>query len=77
MFQQYNELELLVLSNLIHLINMTRKYKKISKQRFFIELIRNWRFITFIKKMARKKYELTYKNLYLLYLQIANEIFGN
>ena len=60
-----------------YLINMTKMHKNIAKQRFFRELIRKWRFISFTKKMARKKLELMYKNLHASYLQMADEIFGD
>ena len=60
-----------------YLINMTIMHKNIAQQRFFRELIRKWRFISFTKKMARKKLELMYKNLHASYLQMADEIFGD
>ena len=59
-----------------YLINITKMHQNIAKQRFFRELIRKWRFISFTKKMARKKLELMYKNLHASYLQMADEIFG-
>ena len=65
------------LYNLFYLINVTKMHKQISQQRFFRELIRKWRFISFTKKMARKKLELMYKNLHASYLQMADEIFGD
>ena len=52
-------------------------HKKITKQRFFREMIRKWRFITFTKIMARRKLELMYKNLHASYMQMADEIFGD
>ncbi len=65
------------LYRLFYLINMTKMHKNIAKQRFYRELIRKWRFISFTKKMARKKLELMYKNLHSSYLQMADEIFGD
>jgi len=65
------------LYKLFYLVNVTRMHKKISSQRFFRELIRKWRFITFTKKMARRKLELMYKNLHASYMQMADEIFGD
>jgi hypothetical protein len=64
------------LYNLFYLINLTKMHKYIAEQRFNRELIRKWRFITFTKKLARKKLELMYKNLHASYLQMADEIFG-
>jgi hypothetical protein len=61
---------------LYYLMNVTNMHKKISKQRYYRELIRKWRFMTFAKKMARKKMELMYKNLHSSYMQMANEFFG-
>ena len=51
-------------------------HSNIALQRYYRELIRKWRFITFSKKMTRKKLELMYKNLHASYLQMADEIFG-
>ena len=65
------------LYRVFYLINMTKMHKNIAKQRFYRELIRKWRFISFTKKMARKKLELMYKNLHSSYLQMADEIFGD
>jgi hypothetical protein len=65
------------LYKLFYLINVTRMHKKITKQRFFREMIRKWRFITFTKIMARRKLELMYKNLHASYMQMADEIFGD
>ena len=65
------------LYKLFYLINVTRMHKKISTQRFYREMIRKWRFISFTKKMARRKLELMYKNLHASYMQMADEIFGD
>ena len=51
-------------------------HSNIANQRYYRELIRKWRFITFSKKMTRKKLELMYKNLHASYLQMADEFFG-
>ena len=64
------------LYRLFYIINLTKMHKNIAEQRFYRELIRKWRFISFTKKMARKKLELMYKNLHASYLQMADEIFG-
>ena len=61
---------------LFYLLNMTRMHSNIASQRYHRELIRKWRFITFTKKMTKKKLELMYKNLHASYLQMADEIFG-
>ena len=51
-------------------------HTNIAAQRYYREIIRKWRFISFTKKMARKKMELMYKNLHASYLQMADDIFG-
>ena len=64
------------LYRLYYLFNITKMHANIASQRYYRELIRKWRFITFSKKMTRKKLELMYKNLHASYLQMADEIFG-
>ena len=64
------------LYRLYYLCNITKMHSNIALQRYYRELIRKWRFITFSKKMTRKKLELMYKNLHASYLQMADEIFG-
>ena len=64
------------LYRLYYLLNITKMHSNIANQRYYRELIRKWRFITFSKKMTRKKLELMYKNLHASYLQMADEIFG-
>ena len=61
---------------IIYLLKITFMHKGISKKRFIRELLRKWRFISFVKIMTKKKLELMYKNLHISYLQMANEIFG-
>ena len=62
---------------LIYLIRITKMHQNVAKNRFIRELVRKWRFAAFVKKMARKKLELMYKNLHYSYLQMANEVFGD
>ena len=62
---------------LIYLLRVLKLNKDVAKGRFLRELIRKWRFSAFVKKMARKKLELMYKNLHVSYLQMANEVFGD
>ena len=64
------------LYRLFYLLNMTKMHTNIAAQRYYREIIRKWRFISFTKKMARKKLELMYKNLHASYLQMADDIFG-
>ena len=62
------------LNRLLHLINITTTHKKIAKDRWLLRLIKKWRFITFIKKMAMKKMELMYKDLHVTYLEMADSV---
>jgi hypothetical protein len=62
---------------LIYLLRVLKLNKDVAKGRFLRELIRKWRFSAFVKKMARKKLELMYRNLHVSYLQMANEVFGD
>ena len=62
------------LNRLIRLINMTITHRKIAKDRWLLRLIKKWRFITFVKKMAMKKMELMYKDLHVNYLEMADTV---
>ena len=57
-----------------HLVKMTITHKKILNDRWLLNLIRKWRFITFVKRMAMKKMELMYKDLHVTYLEMADSI---
>ena len=62
------------LCHLYHLVNITLTHRKISKDRWILKIIKRWRFITFVKKMAQKKMELMYKDLHVNYLEIAENV---
>ena len=62
------------LYQLYHLVNITMTHKSISKDRWILKIIKRWRFITFVKKMAQKKMELMYKDLHVNYLEIAESV---
>ena len=62
------------LCRLYHLVNITLTHRKISKDRWILKIIKRWRFITFVKKMAQKKMELMYKDLHVNYLEIAESV---
>ena len=62
------------LNRLIELINITITHRKIAKDRLILRLIKKWRFITFVKKMAMKKMELMYKDLHVNYLEMADTL---
>ena len=48
-----------------------------ARARWIRQMVRKWRFITFMKKMAKKKMELMYKNLHVSYLEMVNTIFSD
>ena len=62
------------LTRILEIIKITKTHKRISKDRWLQNLIRRWRFITFVKKMAMKKMELMYKDLHVTYLEMADSI---
>ena len=61
-------------TRLDHLVKLTITHKKILNDRWLLNLIKKWRFITFVKKMAMKKMELMYKDLHVTYLEMADTI---
>ena len=61
---------------LLYLLKLTFMSRGIAKQRYYLDIIRKWKFICFSKNMAKKKMDLMYKNLHLSYLQLANDVFG-
>ena len=65
------------LARLYHLVNITITHKNIAKDRWILKLIKRWRFITFVKKMAQKKMELMYKDLHVTYLEMADSVLND
>ena len=59
-----------------YLLNLTKMNKDLSRNRWIRALLRKWRFISFSKKVARKKMEYLYRNLHLNYLEMMNGVFG-
>ena len=51
--------------------------REVSHEKFFRQLIRRWRYITFSKKLALNKMKNIYKNLHMTYLEMANCLFGD
>jgi len=62
------------LYRLVHLVDITFTHKMISKDRWILRIIKRWRFVTFVKKMAQKKMELMYKDLHVTYLEMADSV---
>ena len=51
--------------------------REIAHEKFFRQIIRRWRYITFSKKLAMNKMKTIYKNLHMTYLEMANCLFGD
>ena len=51
--------------------------REIAHEKYFRQIIRRWRYITFSKKLAMNKMKTIYKNLHLTYLEMANCLFGD
>ena len=62
------------IGRLLHLVNITLTHRNIKDDRWLLKLIKKWRFITFVKKMALKKMELIYKDLHVTYLEMADNV---
>ena len=62
------------LNRILHLIKITMTHRDISTDRWILRLIKKWRFITFVRKMAMKKMELMYKDLHVTYLEMADSV---
>ena len=62
---------------LINLIKITTINSQISTDRWIRQLLRRWRFISFVKNVSKRKMELMYKNLHVGYLEIINALFNN
>ena len=65
------------INKLFYLINLTIFSKELAKNRWIRQVIRKWRFITFMKKMTRKKMQDMYKNMHISYLEMINTIFSD
>jgi len=62
---------------MLYLIRLTLMHRDVSGKRFLRELIRRWRFCTFMKKLAKRKMEAMYKNMHLNLLNMTKEVFGD
>ena len=61
-------------NRLLRLVDITMTHKNIAEDRWILRLIKKWRFLTFVKKMAMKKMELMYKDLHVTYLEMADSV---
>ena len=69
--------EVYKINKLFYLLNLTMFNIEMARARWIRQMVRKWRFITFMKKMAKKKMELMYKNLHVSYLEMVNTIFSD
>ena len=69
--------EIYRVNKLFYLVNLTMFNLEMAKSRWIRQIIRKWKFITFMKKMTKKKMELMYKNLHVSYLEMINSIFSD
>ena len=65
------------MSKIFYLINLTQFNLELAKSRWVRQILRKWRFISFVRKMTREKMELMYKNLHVSYLEMVNTIFSD
>jgi hypothetical protein len=64
-------------NQLSYLFKLSIMHKDIAKKHFLREIIRKWKFVSFMKKIAKRKMEAMYKTMHLNYLSMANEVFGD
>jgi len=62
---------------MLGLVRVTLMHKEMKRQRAMAEGFRRWRFLAFMKKIAKKKMESMYKGMHLTYLKMAMEVFGD
>jgi hypothetical protein len=62
---------------IMYLVRVVFMNREISSKRFVRELIRRWRFLIYMKKLAKQKLEAMYKNMHINYLNMAKEVFGD
>ena len=65
------------MKRVFYLINLTRFNLEMAKSRWLRQIIRKWRFVAFVRKMARHKMEVMYKNLHVSYLEMVNSMFSD
>ena len=69
--------EIYIMKRVFYLINLTRFNLEMAKSRWLRQIIRKWRFVAFVRKMARHKMEVMYKNLHVSYLEMVNSMFSD
>ena len=69
--------EIYRINKLFYLLNLTMFNTEMARIRWIRQMVRKWRFLAFMKNMAKKKMELMYKNLHVSYLEMVNTIFSD
>jgi len=62
---------------LVYLCRMTFMHSEVSDKRFNREVIKRWKFVAHMQRLARRKMESMYKNFHVQYLAAANDLFGD
>ena len=56
---------------MIYVTKLLIMEREVAHEKFYRQLIRRWRYITFSKKLALNKMKTIYKNLHMTYLEMA------
>ena len=62
---------------LFYLVKVTLMHREMVRKRSMAEGFKRWRFLSFMKKLAKKKMEAMYKGMHMNYLKMAMEVFGD
>ena len=62
---------------LVYLCRLTLMHNDITEKRFNREIVKRWKFIVHMQKLAKRKLESIYKNFHIQYLATANDMFGD
>ena len=64
-------------NRLFYLVKVTLMHREMGRKRAMGEGFRRWRFLAFMKKIAKRKMEVMYKGMHMNYLKMAMEVFGD
>ena len=62
---------------LVYLCRVTLMHNEITEKRYNREVVKRWKFIVHMQKLAKRKLESIYKNFHINYLATANDMFGD
>ena len=63
--------------NVIYITRLLVLQREVSHEKYFRQIIRRWRYITFKHKLTLNKMKSMYKNFHTTYLEMINGIFGS